>query len=75
MSALMGFPTDDEPPPYEGPTLFIKGSRSAYVGPQHRAAIERWFPRAELTTIAEAGHWMHAERPAEFLEVVRHFLD
>ena len=74
MSALMGFPIADQEPPYEGPALFVAGGRSPYVQAAHRPVIERLFPRAELVTIDDAGHWVHAERPAEFLEVVRRFL-
>jgi pimeloyl-ACP methyl ester carboxylesterase len=35
----------------------------------------RLFPNAEHVVIADAGHWPHAERTAEFLTHVRQFLD
>jgi pimeloyl-ACP methyl ester carboxylesterase len=41
----------------------------------HRAGIERLFPRAEFEVIEEAGHWVHAERPADFLEALERFLE
>jgi esterase len=75
MDELLGFPTHAADAAYAGPTLFIAGGRSQYVQPEHRPLLERLFPNAELAVIAGAGHWLHAERPAEFLEHLRRFLD
>jgi pimeloyl-ACP methyl ester carboxylesterase len=74
MPALAEFPA----PPvavYEGPTLFIAGARSDYVLPEYEPEIRRLFPRARVVRIADAGHWVHAEQPREFLEIVEPFLD
>jgi len=73
MPELLGFPAEGARP-YREPTLFIAGSRSHYIKDEHRPLIERLFPAADLVTIAGAGHWVHAERPAEFLAEVRRFL-
>lgn len=70
---LMGFPAS-EGLAYPGPTLFIVGSRSAYVRPEYRPVIKQLFPKVEYATIAGAGHQVHADRPDEFLECVRGFL-
>jgi esterase len=75
MAELLGFPTPASDAAYVGPTLFIAGGRSKYVQPEHRPLIERLFPSAEHVVIPGAGHWLHAERPAEFLAHVRRFLD
>jgi esterase len=75
MDELLGFPPPAPDAAYGGPTLFIAGGRSDYVRPQHRPLIERLFPNAEHVVIPDAGHWLHAERPAEFLAHVRRFLD
>jgi esterase len=75
MDELLGFPSPAADMAYGGPTLFIAGSRSQYVQPEHRPLIERLFPDAEQVVIAGAGHWPHVERPAEFLAAVRRFLD
>jgi pimeloyl-ACP methyl ester carboxylesterase len=32
------------------------------------------FPSAEIAVIDNAGHWLHAERPAAFLAIVDAFL-
>ena len=59
---------------YRGPSLFVAGGRSSYIKPEHRPVIARLFPEAEHTVIEGAGHWVHPERPAEFLDRVRPFL-
>jgi esterase len=71
MPELLGFPESDAT--YGGPTLFVAGGRSPYIKPEHRRLIERLFPNAEHAVIPGAGHWVHAERPDEFLGRVRPF--
>ncbi len=67
------------PPPagarYDGPTLFVKGADSTYVLTQHESTISELFPAVEYTSIAGAGHWLHAERPKPFFEKIDAFLD
>lgn len=60
---------------FDGPALFLNGSESRYVRPEHHATIHRLFPAARFATIEGAGHWLHAEKPAEFLAAVSAFLD
>eukprot|EP00466_Bigelowiella_natans_P014419 jgi/Bigna1/85285/estExt_fgenesh1_pg.C_30147 len=63
---------------YSGPTLFVKGGRSAYIQPenaQHMDAIQTLFPGYEIETIKDAGHWIHAEKPKEFVQVAESFLN
>jgi pimeloyl-ACP methyl ester carboxylesterase len=75
MDELLGFAAPAPDAAYLGPTLFIAGGRSRYIEPEHRPLIARLFPNAEHVVIADAGHWPHAERPAEFLTHLRQFLD
>jgi pimeloyl-ACP methyl ester carboxylesterase len=58
---------------YAGPTGFIRGSRSDYVREEDWPAIRTLFPAASLTAVA-AGHWVHAENPAGFLEAAEPLL-
>ena len=58
-----------------GVALFVAGGRSDYLLPEHEPAIRGLFPRAHIVRIPDAGHWIHAERPQEFLEIVEEFLD
>lgn len=60
--------------PFTGQTLFIKGGRSNYINPSNYSEITSLFPKHELTEIKEAGHWVHADKPNEFVEEVSRFL-
>jgi len=59
---------------YEGPTLFIRGSKSHYITDNDIDQIIEHFPAARLTTIDNAGHWIHAEQPKDFLDITMDFL-
>jgi esterase len=61
-------------PPFDGPTLFVRGGKSDYVRDSDWALVTKMFSQAKLATIATAGHWLHAEAPAEFLRIVTEFL-
>jgi len=75
MDDLTSFPFEAGRMRYDGPTLFLRGGASPYVQPeQHEAAIVEFFPNAVIETLEGAGHWLHAERPAEFLDMVGRFL-
>ena len=56
------------------PALFIRGAKSDYVRADDLNLIKTSFPNAELATIEEAGHWVHAEAPEKFSELVGAFL-
>jgi esterase len=59
---------------YEGPTLFIRGENSDYILPEYYAPTLLQFPHATMKTVANAGHWVHAEKPEAVLRLVRNFL-
>jgi pimeloyl-ACP methyl ester carboxylesterase len=59
---------------YSGPALFVAGAGSNYIQPEHEPGIQRLFPRAQITRIQGAGHWVHAEQPQAFLDAVAPFL-
>ncbi|MDB2373689.1 alpha/beta fold hydrolase [Psychrosphaera haliotis] len=59
---------------YSGSTLFIIGSESSYVLPEHRGEIVGRFPNTKAKTINGAGHWLHAERSVAFVKICRDFL-
>ena len=60
--------------PFPGPTLFLRGELSPYVGDEDLPAIHRLFPAASVCAISGAGHWVHADKPEEFFRVILHFL-
>ncbi|KAL0266382.1 UNVERIFIED_CONTAM: hypothetical protein PYX00_008934 [Menopon gallinae] len=57
-----------------GPTLFIGGGNSDYLRKEEESGIKKLFPNASFSYIPEAGHWVHAEKPEEFLKIVTTFL-
>lgn len=61
--------------PFEKPTLFIRGENSNYILDEDQGKIHQLFPKADIRTIAHAGHWVHAEQPGVFLETVKAFLN
>ncbi len=60
--------------PVSQETLFVRGDRSAYIRDEDWPDIQRCFPRAQLVTLENAGHWLHADQPAAFAEAVMGFL-
>ncbi len=59
---------------FDGDTLFLRGDKSEYIGNQDERIIQTHFPKAQIVTIANAGHWLHAENPDEFYDAVMVFL-
>ena len=72
---LTGFPPTAPGAVYEGPTLFLRGERSDYVTAHHERRIRALFPSASVTTIAGAGHWLHAEQPSAVTDRLARFID
>jgi len=58
---------------FNGPTLFVRGSKSNYVKDEDRQVIKSLFPDSTLVTM-DTGHWVQAEKPREFVEIVKNFL-
>ena len=54
---------------YDGPTLFVRGTRSKYVSDDTVPAIKKFFPNAEIADI-ESGHWVISENPEAFRQGV-----
>jgi esterase len=57
------------------PTLFLRGELSNYITETDISLITELFPYSILHTIQGAGHWLHAEKPTEFIEEVNDFLE
>lgn len=60
---------------YEGNTLFIGGAKSDYIEKSDYPKILKLFPNAELKYIEGAGHWVHSEKPNDFLKLTLDFLN
>ena len=59
---------------YLGPALFLSGSNSDYVRSEHRTTIRSYFPYAQFAKLNGAGHWLHAEKPREFIQTLQAWL-
>jgi pimeloyl-ACP methyl ester carboxylesterase len=55
-------------------TLFLYGTKSEYSVWENKKTIERNFSNVFFQGIEGAGHWVHAEKPKEFIENVTNFL-
>lgn len=72
MQAIIGFPQMDTP--YDGSALFLRGGDSDYIVVECETEVYRLFPQAEVQTIDGAGHWLHAEKPRDFMQIVHEYL-
>jgi pimeloyl-ACP methyl ester carboxylesterase len=59
---------------YDGSTLFLKGEKSDYILPSDEENIFTLFPNAKIVSIKDAGHWVHAENPVDFISETSIFL-
>ena len=74
MTAIEGWPAVLQDERYDGPALFVSGSRSDYMNPGGCSAARRLFPQARFVTLQQAGHWLHVDQPQAFVSVVASFL-
>jgi len=54
--------------------LFVKGSLSKYILDEDEKKIKESLPNASFIEVKGAGHWIHADKPNELLEVINQFL-
>ena len=59
---------------FEGSTLFISGTKSGYVTKDDKGSMEGHFSNSQFAYL-DAGHWLHAEQPNDFLETTLRFLE
>ena len=55
-------------------TLFLRGDKSDYILDSDFETIYHHFSSANIKTIKNAGHWLHAENPKEFFSTVLDFI-
>eukprot|EP00607_Mallomonas_marina_P011239 CAMPEP_0182416116 /NCGR_PEP_ID=MMETSP1167-20130531/225_1 /TAXON_ID=2988 /ORGANISM="Mallomonas Sp, Strain CCMP3275" /LENGTH=284 /DNA_ID=CAMNT_0024588547 /DNA_START=431 /DNA_END=1285 /DNA_ORIENTATION=- len=70
---IRSFPSHEGP--YPGKALIVKAAKSSFVRSLHIPAIIELFPSYNLATVRDAGHWLHAEKPKETVELVVRFLN
>lgn len=59
---------------FSKPTLFLRGDKSDYITDADYETILHHFPSSRVATVKNAGHWLHAENPTDFFELVIAFL-
>lgn len=59
---------------FDGPTLFIIGTRSNYFSFGDETQMKKYFPNYLLVEM-DTGHWIQAEKPKEFVDEVLKFLN
>ncbi|KAF8589903.1 alpha/beta hydrolase [Ramaria rubella] len=64
---------EDKGREWTGKTLVIKGGRSKYVNKYNIPLLERFFPNMRLEVL-DASHWLHAEKPQDFVDLVVNFV-
>jgi esterase len=60
---------------FKKPVLFVKGGNSLYIQDKDLPLIEKLFPDYILKTIENAGHWLHADSPKAFSEIILEFIN
>jgi esterase len=70
-SALLG--ATIKPWKVNTPALFISGELSDYVDEKGKIAINQHFEKPQFKVLNGANHWLHAEQPKQFTEVVLKF--
>lgn len=58
---------------FDGPALFVKGTRSGYIRDKSMPLIEKFFPNWQLESV-EGGHWLISENPEGFKNGALRFL-
>ena len=56
------------------PVLLVRGGLSDYATDEDLIGMLKQFPRTSVKTLANAGHWVHADAPGEFYREVHEFL-
>ncbi|MHA3722579.1 alpha/beta fold hydrolase [Leucobacter sp. HY1910] len=73
LETIMAFP-EVAPLTFDGQVLWVGGEESGYVTDEDEPAMRTLFPRTRRLTMKGAGHWVHSEKPAETIAVLRAFL-
>ena len=74
IDALMDFPVDHRVMQYQNSVLFLKGEKSDYIKHLYEQKIFKLFSRALFITVADTGHWLHAENPDFVVQEIGKFI-
>ena len=73
---IINFPYDkfESKISYENHALFVGGADSEYLPVHDHPDIMELFPRAEFVYVPGAGHWVHSQKPHDFIHILLKFL-
>jgi esterase len=57
------------------PVIFLYGADSDYLPSGDFRDIQKVFPAAEFIKVADAGHWIHSDRPDEVIKNLKKLLN
>ncbi|GAA99677.1 uncharacterized protein L969DRAFT_23563 [Mixia osmundae IAM 14324] len=57
----------------ESLSMLRDGELSKYLNRKSIAVAREYFPEMQLETVTGAGHWVHSEKPSEFMQLMREF--
>ncbi|GCB63134.1 sn-1-specific diacylglycerol lipase ABHD11 [Scyliorhinus torazame] len=72
MDYIMTFPKFNTS--YTAPTVFLGGGNSPYISSKDYPEIKRLFPNSVIQHVPGTGHWVHAEKPHDFINAICAFL-
>ncbi len=55
--------------------LFVRGEQSGFIKDEDIGAIRALFPQSSVSTIADAGHWVHIDSPKATCMLIGRFLE
>ena len=67
------FPLHSSSKTYEKNVLVIGGRKANYVTLDSQSVTMNFFPKARIEYL-DTGHWVHAEKPREFIQHVSDFM-
>ncbi|KAH7108006.1 Alpha/Beta hydrolase protein [Auriculariales sp. MPI-PUGE-AT-0066] len=71
---LCNFPfSENDGVRYDPEALFIRGTHSQYLAEERIDIARKFFPNLRMETL-DGGHWVHAEKPGDFIDMVTKFL-
>ena len=74
MATLSDFPSELASLRFKRLLTAIVGGRSDYVKPADPRLFQPMFSKVAVDVVVDAGHWLHAEQPTQFLDAVRRAL-
>lgn len=55
---------------FNGKTVFIKGENSDYIELDELEDFRKYFSEAQMMIVPNSGHWVHADQPEVFLQLL-----